>query len=95
MDMAHNDIQCEECGWVGPKRRMKRHMDQKHTSNDKRPYICKECGKGFSTSTNFKDHQNIHLGLKPHKCPVCLQGFASNATMYGHLRGVHKGIKRK
>ena len=87
---------CQQChharpsegGSQGNQKKMR-----KQTNNIK--VTCKECGKRFTTSVPFKDHLNIHLGLKPHKCPLCFQGFASKATMHGHLRGVHKGLKRK
>jgi len=91
----HVSVVCEDCGWVGAKKHLARHVRSKHTKDEKKPHVCKVCGKGFVEPQTFNDHMNVHTGAKPHKCPICFQGFASNATMYGHLRGVHQGKKRK
>ena len=66
-----------------------------HTDNDKKKYKCETCGKGFGLSTSYKDHLNIHLGLKPYACKFCNAAFASSGTLVGHVRAVHRGIKRK
>lgn len=91
----HTSACCPECGWVGEKKRLKRHVQMQHTKTERMPHVCEICHKGFVESIKYQDHMNVHNGLKPHKCTVCGQGFASLSTMYGHRRSVHFGIKRK
>ena len=95
MRLVHLNTTCSECGWFGQQRHYRRHVLQKHTAVDKKPFKCTVCPKSFSSTTVLKDHMNVHTGEKPHKCPVCGQGFASNPTMRGHHKAVHLGIKRK
>ncbi|KAJ7735746.1 hypothetical protein B0H16DRAFT_1327026 [Mycena metata] len=35
----------------------------------KKSYVCKDCGKGFSTSSHLARHSRVHTGEKNHKCP--------------------------
>ena len=95
MRQSHQNTTCAECGWSGGKNNFRRHVMMAHSAIDKRTFKCKLCPKSFMGSHLLKDHMNIHTGEKPHKCPVCGQGFASKATMLGHHRAVHLGIKRK
>ena len=93
---SHSYAVCELCGkkYMSSKL-LKRHMNMTHTASDKKRYKCETCGKGFAENSAFKDHMNIHLGLKPHVCKHCNAGFASSGTLMGHIRAVHRGIKRK
>ena len=93
--MSHTNTTCTECGWSGAKRQLQRHIMTAHSAIDKRIFKCTLCPKSFMESHSLKDHMNVHTGEKPHKCPVCGQGFASKATMQGHHKAVHLGIKRK
>ena len=95
MKNSHASVFCSECGIMLPRRKYRRHREQVHMTDDKRPFQCDICKKGFVLRQLLDDHRNTHTGKKPHKCPECGQGFASEGTMYGHLRNVHKGIKRK
>ena len=95
MRMSHQNATCAECGWSGAKRHLKRHMGMAHSAIDKRTFKCTLCPKSFMASHLLNDHMNVHTGEKPHKCPVCGQGFASKPTMLGHHKSVHLGIKRK
>ena len=96
-DKTHTSVQCEQCGYTGTKRNMKRHMITKHTSNELKPFQCKfdGCGKGFASSKRLREHENVHTGAKPYKCPHCDSCFASSGTMNGHVRLVHLKKTRK
>ena len=94
---CHKNLQCELCGYTGPKQNMKRHILYKHTSQELRPWQCKYegCGKGFATPKHLREHENVHTGAKPYKCKHCDACFASAGTMGGHIRFVHLKKKRK
>ena len=62
-------IKCPDCGkGFGDNGRLKRHKLQKHTPNHLKPYPCNICDKGFYSIVPYKDHMNMHKGIKPHKC---------------------------
>lgn len=62
-----------------------------------RPYACKEanCGKRFSSITNYNNHMRIHRGEKPYACAHegCGRRFTEYSSLYKH-RLVHDDSKK-
>jgi len=93
-EVSHTKHTCQHCGYTNRRNRVRTHILLKHTPDHLRPYQCKTCGKGFADKKNYEMHQNVHTGAKPFICPHCGQGFANDGTRGGHIRSVHKSLKR-
>lgn len=46
---------------------------------------CNVCGKKFGRSSNFYNHQRIHLRIIKFKCYICGSGFVKAANLDAHL----------
>ncbi|XP_037670780.1 zinc finger protein with KRAB and SCAN domains 1 isoform X2 [Choloepus didactylus] len=57
----------------------------KPTAGEKR-YICAECGKGFSNSSNLTKHWRTHTGEKPYICTKCGKAFSHSSNLTLHYR---------
>lgn len=83
-------IVCDQCTKLVHPSLMKRHFQVHHS--DYRPFRCEEpgCKTTFFDITKFKDHQNIHLNVKPYICEFCSESFhyASNYRQH-KLRHTH------
>ncbi|GIY82732.1 hypothetical protein CDAR_581141 [Caerostris darwini] len=44
------------------------HCRQQHTD---KPFVCDLCGRAIKYLRNFKHHQMVHSGEKPHECQEC------------------------
>lgn len=56
------------------------------------PYVCKECGAGFTHLGSYKRHLASHTGDRPHVCTECGQGFVQKSDLKTHIM-THTGEK--
>ena len=89
---SEKSIPCDKCAKMFKTRAsLKGHYNAIHLSDSERKYRCDTCGQGFSKVVNFRDHQNKHLGLKPHECPArdCDKKYADSTSLYHHKQSCH------
>ncbi|XP_041921479.1 zinc finger protein 583-like [Alosa sapidissima] len=76
---------CEVCGKSFTKPCMLLWHQQRHTEH--RPFICKQCHKGFKVLTDLRDHQTrSHTDVKPHVCKNCGHCFSRKYCLEKHQR---------
>ena len=80
---------CTECSKVFKTRfQMFAHRRLAHYRDKK--LACSQCPKKFFFQNELKDHMNIHLNLRPHKCPYCPYTAHTSKNLTGHKRYKHK-----
>ncbi|KAK5132904.1 hypothetical protein LTR08_008350 [Meristemomyces frigidus] len=90
------DYHCHWAGCCKPesfgnKPKLTRHI---HSHTGHKPHQCHfpDCGKGFVTKEQLKNHETTHTRTKEHVCPECGKGFAVKTALTSHMN-VHKGAK--
>merc|ERR1711933_632111 len=58
-----------------------------------KPFVCKECGNGFSRADGLQMHASIHTGEKKYKCGFCDKHFRQRGNRTIHERTVHKTVQ--
>ena len=83
--------QCDVCLKVLSSRTNLRQHKLIH-NNDK-PFICKECGNGYTSAHGLRKHSLIHSGEKPHVCKICGLAFTDASNMRTHVLA-HNKVKK-
>ncbi|XP_013363023.1 PREDICTED: vomeronasal type-2 receptor 116-like [Chinchilla lanigera] len=58
--------------------------DRSHTAE--KSYVCKQCGKAYSTWQCYQIHNRRHAGKKTNVCEQCGKGFSSNISLCKHKK---------
>ena len=56
-------------------------------------YLCPTCGKSFNQIRSYRQHANVHAGIKPYVCEICGKGFTYDSSLKDH-RYMHDNIRR-
>ena len=59
----------------------------------KKTYSCPLCGKTFSQLRSYRQHANVHAGIKPYKCEICGKAFTYDKSLNEH-RYMHDKERR-
>jgi len=89
MKNVHTYVTCDQCGVSVKSYALKPHIIVHHTADTSKPFVCQDCGKGFSTKQKYQDHRNIHTGEKPHLCKYCPRTFGDTSNRNKHIREAH------
>ena len=69
---------------------------QKYHEN-KAPFMCNKCGKGFFRAEGHHHHVECHNMEKKIKCTdnTCTQAFTSKLALKAHIKLKHSGVKER
>ena len=58
-----------------------------------RPYICRECKRGFAAANVLEEHRvSMHLHQKQHHCKQCGHWCTSHSNLMRHIQEIHEEI---
>ncbi|XP_052803176.1 zinc finger protein 836-like [Mya arenaria] len=63
------------------------HLDMKKT------YSCPTCGRTFSQIRSYRQHANVHAGIRPYVCEICDKSFTYDKSLKEH-RYMHDQVRR-
>ena len=59
----------------------------------KKTYLCPTCGKSFSQIRSYRQHANVHAGIRPFQCETCGKSFTYEKSLKEH-RYMHDNLRR-
>lgn len=59
----------------------------------KKTYSCPMCGKTFSQIRSYRQHANVHAGIRPYTCEICGKSFTYDKSLKEH-RYMHDTVRR-
>lgn len=65
------------------------------SSIGEKPFLCSECGKGFSKVGNLKQHSYRHLNKNEFTCPDCPRSFNTKDDLNKHFKNIHLALPKK
>lgn len=68
------------------------HIKSEHLGM-KKTYSCPTCGKTFSQIRSYRQHANVHAGIRPYTCEVCGKSFTYDKSLKEH-RYMHDTVRR-
>ena len=68
------------------------HIKSAHLGIQK-TYMCPTCGKSFNQIRSYRQHANVHAGIRPYVCEICGKGFTYDSSLKDH-RYMHDNIRR-
>ena len=82
---------CEK--YFEDQRRKKDHIARDHMKV--KPYVCNDCGKGFSTQDLLRRHVDMHHPTpgEDHMCTHCGEVFPNSTLLSNHIRSKHTAKK--
>jgi uncharacterized Zn-finger protein len=64
-----------------------KHVERVHSTVQEKNFVCRQCKKAFAENMYLERHiRRVHVGLKPHSCPVCNRKFSDSGNVTRHLR---------
>ncbi|EDS33984.1 gastrula zinc finger protein 5-1 [Culex quinquefasciatus] len=57
-----------------------------YSHDDKKPFSCQYCSKGFTQKCNLEKHERVHTGERPFRCNICFKSFAQSGYLVIHQR---------
>ncbi|XP_030752752.1 zinc finger protein OZF-like [Sitophilus oryzae] len=79
---------CPWCQYVSQKKEAM-HVHINHLHLQLYDFQCTKCGKCFNDALSFKEHENVHLNIKPFGCVVCSKHFYYSRYLFSHQTRTH------
>ena len=59
----------------------------------KKSFLCPTCGRSFTQKNSYRQHANVHAGIRPYVCDICGKSFTYEKSLKEH-KFLHDGVRR-